>query len=249
MYCTVRTVCSIECDLEDAYLDLRYPKANGRRDGSRDEEGDKTLRNVFGINFAPIIEQAQQLLAEAGAIRLSGDAIEEYRSEIRQSNKKIRQISDAEALEESNSILPNVRSFVVKDLAAVEEIRDALKVLENAFRCAARKEESSDQTEDFDVLTVQTKETKFLHEPYQVSKHVTVQQAVAIAAEPFRECLEMYGDYTWQSLTNSAYEIARSIGIDDRTGGAACDNAVLGPERTAPVTSLATWPNGWKSKT
>lgn len=231
--CTVRTIHSIESDLEDARLVSRHAKANGRRDGLRETEGENVLRKLFGINLAPIIEQASELLAEAEAIRLHQEALDICRSEIRHINKNIRRLNSADALEQARSILPEGRSAIVKNLAALEEIRDALSAVEKAFRTEVRSEEFSGQTENFDVPIIQTKQTKFLYEPKAVPEHVTVQQAVAIAAEPFRECLEMYGDYTWRGVTNAAYEIARSIGVDDRTWGIACDNAVLGPERAA----------------
>lgn len=231
--CTVRTIHSIESDLEDARLVSRHAKANGRRDGLREADGENVLRKLFGINLAPIIEQASALLAEAEAIRLHQEALDICRSEIRHINKNIRRLHSADALEQARSILPEGRSATVKDLASLEEIRDALSAVEKAFLTEVRSEKFSDRTEDFDAPIIQTKQTKFLYEPKAVSEHVTVQQAVALAAEPFRECLEMYGDYTWRGVTNAAYEIARSLGIDDRTWGIACDNAVLGPERAA----------------
>lgn len=230
-HCTSRTVHSIECDLEEAVLVLRHPKANGRRDGLRGADGEKVLRKVFGINLAPIIEQASELLAEA--IRIHKEAIESCRSEIRQVNKSIRRLSNDNALKQARSILPEGRSFVVKGLDALVQIRDALMAVEKAFQTEARMEEFSDQKEEFDVPIVQTKQTKFLYQPDEVSECVTTQQAIALAAEPFRECLDMYGDYSWRGVTNAAYEIARSIGIDDRTWQNACDSRVLGPERTA----------------
>jgi len=119
--CSERTVHSIERDLVDARLVSRHPKANGRRDGLRDSEGDKILRKVFGINLAPIIEQAAQLLAEAEAIRSHKDAIDSCRSEIRVINRQIRQLNCPDALHEAQSILPEGRTVVVKNLVALEE--------------------------------------------------------------------------------------------------------------------------------
>jgi len=217
--CTERTVHSIERDLVDAALVSRNPKANGRRDGLRDGEGEKSLRKVFGINLAPIIEQAAQLLAEAEAIRLHKDAIESCRSEIREINRQI--------------ILPEGRTAVVKDLATLERIRDALAALAMAFETDPRSEKISDSKEDFDVPIVQTKQSKFLYPPDEVAERVTAHQAMSLASQQFRECLEMYGDFSWRCVINAAYEIARSIGINDRTWQIACDNRVLGPERTA----------------
>ncbi len=233
MTCTVRTVHSIECDLVDATMVSRHPKANGRRDGLRENDGENVLRKLFGINLAPIIEQASELLAEAEAIRLHEDAMESCRSEIRQINRNIRRLNCADAVNEAQGILPDGRSAVVKDLAALKEIREALLAVEKAFKTGSRSEESSGQTEEFDVPIVQTKQSKFLYEPETVSDHVTLEQAIAIAAEPFREYLEMYGDYTWRGLVNTSYEVARAIGIDDRSWVAACDPTVLGPQRAA----------------
>ncbi|WP_405402021.1 replication initiation protein RepC [Paracoccus sp. Ld10] len=231
--CTVRTVHSIESDLEDARLVSRHAKANGRRDGLREMEGENVLRKLFGINLAPIIEQASDLLAEAEAIRLHKDALDMCRSEIRHINKNIRRLNSADALEQARSILPDGRSAVVKDLAALEEIRDALSAVERAFKMEARTEEFSDQTEEIDAPIIQTKQSKFVYGPNEVSATVTVGQAVALAAEPFRECLEMYGDYSWRGVTNVAYEIAKSMGINDRSWAAACSPAALGPQRAA----------------
>ncbi len=231
--CTVRTVHSIEYDLENARLVSRNPKANGRRDGMREQEGRNVLRKLFGINLAPIIEQASDLLAEAETIRMHQDAMDMCRSEIRHINKSIRRLNNTDALEQARSILPEGRSATVRELAKLEEIRDALLAVENSFKIDVRSEEFSDRTEENDVPIIQTKQTKFLYEAEAVSEQVTIQQAISLAAEPFRDCLDMYGDYTWRGITNAAYEIARSIGIDDRTWGIACDNAVLGPERAA----------------
>lgn len=231
--CSERTVHSIERDLVDARLVSRHPKANGRRDGLRDSEGDKTLRKVFGINLAPIIEQAAQLLAEAEAIRSHKDAIDSCRSEIRVINRQIRQLNCPDALHEAQNILPEGRTVVVKNLVALEEVRDALSAVAEAFKTDPRIEKSSDSSEDFDVPIVQTKQPKFLYRPDEVVDRVTTQQAISLASKPFRECLEMYGDYSWRGVINAAYEIARSIGIDDRTWQIACDNRALGPERTA----------------
>lgn len=233
MTCTERTVHSIERDLVDAELVSRHPKANGRRDGLRDSEGDKPLRKVFGINLAPIIEQAAELLAEAETIRLHKDAIESYRSEIHKINRQIRYFNCPEALCEARSILPEGRTSAVRNLVALEEIRDALSAVAKAFKNDPRSEKSSDSREDFDVPIIQTKQPKFLYQPDEVPECVTTEQAVALAAEQFRECLEMYGDYSWRGVINAAYEIARLIGIDDRTWQTACDRRILGPERTA----------------
>lgn len=129
--------------------------------------------------------------------------------------------------------MPEGRTAVVKDLVALEDIRDALDNVIQAFKAAPRSEESSDSRVDFDVPIVQTKKPKCLYRPDDVEEHVTARQAVSLATEPFRECLEMYGEYSWRGVVNAAYEISRSIGIDDRTWQAACDRRVLGPERTA----------------
>jgi len=203
--CTVRTIHSIESDLEDARLVSRHAKANGRRDGLREVEGDHTLRKLFGINLAPIIEQASELLAEAEAIRLHQDALDLCRSEIRHINKNIRKLNNEDALAKARIILPEGRSATVKNLSALEEIRDALLAVENAFKTDVRSEEYSDRTEDFDAPIIQTKQSKFLYEPDVVSEQVTVQQAVALASEPFRECLDMYGDYTWRGTLHHPY--------------------------------------------
>ena len=164
-YCTPRTVHSIECDLEDAELVSRNPMANGRRDGLREEDGEKTLRKLFGVNLAPIIEQASELLAEAEAIRIHESAMDLCRSEIRKINKSIRRLNNVDALKEAKSILPDGRSAIIKNLAALEEIRDALSAVETAFKTEARSEKFSDQAEDFDAPIVQTKEPKFLYRP------------------------------------------------------------------------------------
>ena len=231
--CTVRTIHSIESDLEDARLVLRHAKANGRRDGLREAEGENVLRKLFGINLAPIIEQANELMAEAEAIRLHQDALDMCRSEIRHINKNIRRLNSADALKKASDILPDGRSAIVKNLTALEEIRDALSAVEKAFQTEVRSVKFSDQTEDFDAPIVQTKQTKFLYTPNKTSEQVTAQQAVALAAESFRDYLEMYGDYTWGGVINAAYEVGRSIGIDDRTWATACDPCALGSRRAA----------------
>jgi len=213
MTCTERTINSIELGLVEAGLVLRHPKANGRRDGLRESDGAKVLCKLFGINLAPIIEQASELLAEAEAIRLHRDAMESCRSEIRQINRNIRQMNCDAALDEARSILPEGRSAIVKDLTTLEDIRDALFAVEKTLERDRRLEDFSDQSEGFDVPIVQTKQSKFL---YQLD-----------------EVTEMYGDYSWRGVINAAYEIARSIGIDDRTWRTACDRRALGPERTA----------------
>lgn len=231
--CSVRTIHTIESDLEDAQLISRHAKVNGRRDGFRDTEGENVLRKLFGINLAPIIEQASDLLAEAEAIRLHQDAMDICRSEIRHINKNIRRLNRDDALEQARSILPDGRSAIVKDLAALEEIRDALSAVEKAFKTEVRAAKFSDQSEEIDAPIVQTKQSKFVYGPNEVSATVTVGQAVALAAEPFRECLAMYGDYTWRGVTNAAYEIAKTMGINDRSWAAACSPAALGPQRAA----------------
>lgn len=231
--CTVRTVHSIECDLEHANLLARQPKANGARDGLREKVGENVLRKVFGINLSPIIEQASELLAEAEAIRMQQDALEMCRSEIRRINKKIRRLNNPDALAQAKGILPEGRSAIVKNLSALEKVRNALSVVEMAFKTEVRSEEFSDRTENFDVPIVQTKKTKFMYGPDEVPDQVTAQQAVALASEPFVDCLQMYGDYSWRGIIIAAYEIARSIGIDDRTWQVACDYTVLGPKRAA----------------
>lgn len=56
--CTERTVHSIERDLEDAQLVSRHPKANGRRDGLRDGEGEK-IRDAIRAYVISKIELRQ----------------------------------------------------------------------------------------------------------------------------------------------------------------------------------------------
>jgi len=64
--CTQRTVYTIECELDGEYVS-KVSKANGGREGVREQSDRGTLRYLFGINLAPIIEKAAELLAEAEA--------------------------------------------------------------------------------------------------------------------------------------------------------------------------------------
>jgi DNA-binding Lrp family transcriptional regulator len=239
---TVRTVNTIERQLENAGLIKRTIMANGARDGQREEGEGASLRWLMGINLAPIVEMAAELIAEAESIRLHQQAKAFCQMEIRQVNKRIRQLNDETAIEKSQEILPSGRSAIIKDLDELEAILDALKAVENAFGGKPRSAKTSDQSEENDQPVIQTKQTKFLYAQEEVSEQVTFQQAIKLATEEFRECLEMYGDHSWRGIVQTAYQIGLSIGIDERTWQAAC--ASLGRERTALCMILIQRNNG-----
>lgn len=56
----------------------------------------RTERKLFGLNLAPIIEQASELLAEAEVIHQHEEVMDLSRSEIRLINKNIRQMHQAD---------------------------------------------------------------------------------------------------------------------------------------------------------
>lgn len=228
---TVRTINSIERQLEQAGLIKRTVMANGARDGCREAGDAAPVRWLLGINLAPIVEAAAELVAEAKAIRLQQEAKELCQREIRQVNKRIRQLENDQASKEAQEILPNGRSAIIKDMAKLKEILKALIAIENAFSDPSRSAKTSDQPEENRRPIIQTKQSKNLYGAEDASQQVTAQQASQIANPEFQECLDMYGDYSWQGIVQVAYQIGLSIGIDAGTWQTAC--ASLGRERTA----------------
>ena len=228
---SVRTINSIERQLEQAGLIKRTVMANGARDGCRQAGDAAPVRWLMGINLAPIVEAAAELVAEAKAIRLQQEAKSLCQREIRQVNKRIRQLDDHQASHQAQEILPNGRSAIIKDMAKLKEILAALIAVEKAFADAPRSAKTSDQPEENRRPIIQTKQSKSLYAPDVTCQQVTARQACQIASQEFQECLEMYGDHSWQGIVQVAYQIGLSIGIDERTWQAACGS--LGRERTA----------------
>lgn len=227
---SVRTINSIERQLEQAGLINRTVMANGARDGCREAGDAAPVRWLLGINLAPIVEAAAELVAEAKAIRLQQEAKELCQREIRQVNKRIRQLENDQASQQAQEILPNGRSATIKDMAKLKEVLMALIAVENAFADPSRSAKTSDQPEENRRPIIQTKQSKILYAE-EANQQVTAQQASQIANQEFRECLDMYGDHSWQGIVQVAYQIGLSIGIDAGTWQAAC--ASLGRERTA----------------
>lgn len=227
---TVRTINSIERQLEREGLITRTVMANGARDGCRQAGDAAPVRWLLGINLAPIIEAAAELLTEAKAIRLQQEAKELCQREIRQVNKRIRQLENDQASQQAQEILPNGRSATIKDMAKLKEVLTALIAVENAFADPSRSAKTSGQPEENRRPIIQIKQSKILYAE-EANQQVTAQQASQIANHEFRECLDMYGDHSWQGIVQVAYQVGLSIGIDAGTWQAAC--ASLGRERTA----------------
>lgn len=228
---TVRTINSIERQLEGAGLIQRTIMANGARGGCREEGSGSPLRWLLGINLAPLVELAPALISEVETIRMKREAIALCQMEIRQINKRIRQLRNEDALEQARMILPNGRTATIQDMAQLEAVRSALQTVEKAIVTPSGSAKSSDQSEENSRPIIQTQESKFLYAPDCAPNEITIRQVMDVATEEFCETVAMYGDYSWRGIVEAAYQIGLTIGINERAWQAAC--ASLGRERAA----------------
>ena len=226
-----RTINSVEVHLNKEGLIKTTPKANGARDGFR-ETGDKApIRWLHGINLAPIIDMAAELIEESKVILLAEEAKELCQSEIRSVNKRIRKLGNALAVQTAQDILPQGRTAVIKEVHELKKILAALVAVEKEFSRDLRSEKTSDQQEENQQPIVQNKKQQNLYKQGHEDVRISVSQAVNLANPEFQEYLAMYQARDWQSIVQVAYEVSRLLQINERIWQKACE--ILGRRRAA----------------
>ncbi|BAQ68694.1 hypothetical protein NHU_01536 [Rhodovulum sulfidophilum] len=122
----IRRITRIETRLEERGLVLRTSAANGRRFGRRREDG--RIVSAGGINFAPLIERAPELLARLRRTSREAQGLKEDRNRLNDLIRQIRGLDAPEALSAAREAFPRLRPSEVRDADRMTALIDALEV-------------------------------------------------------------------------------------------------------------------------
>ncbi|MFV0645613.1 MAG: helix-turn-helix domain-containing protein [Sphingomonadaceae bacterium] len=231
-----RRICETEKLIENAGLVART-NGNDRRAGER--RG--TIRWLRGINLAPLIDRASEIIAQVNAWERAqaetDAAIRQTRCEIRQLRQRIREEQDAEALARADAVSNCGRTSRIADIDQLTEMADALQAIVDRIKEASGARESAHLTAKNRAPNTNSESNSEScsapSRPNPGADQVSVRQALLIATPHFRERFEYCGYSGWRGVEEVARAIALEHGIHLKTWQAMC-------QRWSPITAALT---------
>ena len=223
----IRRITRIETRLEERGLVLRTGAANGRRFGRRSEDG--RIVSAGGINFAPLIERAPELLARIRRTARAAEELKENRNRLNDLIRRIRGLDAPEALSAAREAFPRLRPSEIRDAARMSALIDALEVILAEFSPASGQ---TVQTAPSDSLvrpdTKRDKKIETCRPEPKVS--ISPAQVCLLASKEMAEVIQVYaeaadegGRPSMRTLALAARERAQMLGISRLEWDAACD--------------------------
>lgn len=127
----IRRITRIETRLEERGLILRTGASNGRRFGRRSENGHIVLAG--GINFAPLIDRASELLGHIRQTSRAAERLKENRNRLNDLIRQIRGLNAPEVLSKARDAFPRLRPSEVRDADRMAALIDALEFILSEF--------------------------------------------------------------------------------------------------------------------
>lgn len=234
-----RKVHRIEDRLQRCGVVSKTSLANGRRYGRRGHD-DQIVR-AAGINLAPVIQRADDLLNKLRRSRLSQIDLKEEQDRARDLISDIRSLSSEEAIAAAKAVFPRLRPTEVRDATKLAEIIKALSAVFADFSDVDGRTEQAAPSDSLDRPS--TKNEKIIKTcsasmPAQNRRlSTTPDQVRLLATDGFAEVIDMYADawsgsraLSWQVVVMAAKERAHMIGISGEQWAVGCD--LLGEVRT-----------------
>ena len=228
---SVRSINNAERELAERGFIIRTTGRNGFRDGERSNDGSKQVVWACGVNLQPAIDRAAEILEKAEEVQLEELAVKATRSEIRYTNKLIRQLENPNLLQKALEILPNGRSARVNKLERLNDILESLKQILTLVDSDVGTAKSSDASAEDDAPIYESikSNNSSRHKPKQIE--ITSRLVLKISADEFRQQVVDVGDYSWRGIANIASYFARGFGISARRWTDICSE--LGERRAA----------------
>lgn len=231
-----RRICETEKALEDAGLIVR---TNGNDSRSGERRG--RIVRLLGINLAPLIDRAHEIIAEVEAWEQAQAeteaAIRQTRIEIRQLRQRIREAHDVEAFAQADAVSNCGRTSRIADIDQLTEMADALQAIIDRIEETSGARESAHLTaKNRAPITSSESNSESCSAPPGpefTADHMSVQQALLIATPHFRERFAQCGYSGWRGIEEVARAIALEHGVHLKTWQAMC-------QRWSPITAALT---------
>lgn len=228
-----RRICETEKLLEDRGLVVR---TNGNDNRAGERRG--TIRWLRGINLAPLIDRATEIIAEVEAWEQAqaetDAAILKARTEIRQLRQRIRERQDEEALAQADAVSNSGRTARIADIDLLTTMADALQAIIDAIESPSGARESahlSAKNRAPNTNSESNSETcSAVPRRRPPTDLVTVRQALMIATPQFRERFEHCGYSGWRGIEEVARATALENGVYLKTWQVMC-------QRWSPITA------------
>lgn len=231
-----RRICETEKALEDAGLIVR---TNGN--DSRTGERRGRIVRLLGINLAPLINRAYEIIAQVEAWEQAQAetkaAIRQTRIEIRQLRQRVREVHDAETLAQADAVSNCGRTSRIADVDQLVAMADALQAIvdrieessgarETAHLTAKNRAPNTSSESNSESCIAPTR-------PSPTAAQVSVLQALLIATPLFRERFKGCGYSGWRGIEEVARAVALEHGVRLKTWQTMC-------ERWSPITAALT---------
>ncbi len=235
----VRRITRIERRLEACGLIQRTSAANGKRFGRRGEDG--RILSAGGINLAPLIERAPELLMRVQRKSVAAQGLKEDRNRVNDLIRQIRGLDAPAALAAAQKVFPRLRPSEVQDADKLEAILAALENIVADFSPASRQTSEAAPSDDLTRPNTNTQtniKTCRRFEAAGGAKSVTVAQAMLLASDGLRDAVHLYaqaiepgGMPSWRAIGQAARDRARGLEVSGADWASATDQ--LGEARTA----------------
>ncbi|MCA0961769.1 helix-turn-helix domain-containing protein [Salipiger bermudensis] len=213
----IRRITRIETRLEERGLVLRTGAANGRRFGRRDDDG--RIVSAGGINFAPLIDRAPELLARIRQTSVAAQGLKEHRNQLNDLIRQIRSLDAPEALNAAREAFPRLRPSEVRDAGRMNALIDALQVILAEFSPASGQTVETARS-DSSVRPDTDPKKKIEICRTQASVTITPAQVLTLAGDDLREVIAIYAEAAGETYLPSlptiflaARERAQMLGI------------------------------------
>lgn len=243
-----RQINRIEHRLIRAGLIARTTTGKSGRFGRRNETGE--IVYASGINFAPLIERATELLEHHRAVKLAADQLKDARQALAGLIGEIRALECIDAIEAAKTALPRLRPSEVNDLEKLATIITALETVLEDFQDLTGRTVLSDRSDSLVRPNTKTENNTKTCTSAEKKKcatenvRTTPDQVAVLATTDFAEILEMYRaglepskPLSWQIIAIAAREYALLKGVSGATWANCCDQ--LGEQRASLCLLLA----------
>ena len=231
-----RRICETEKVLEDAGLIVR---TNGNDSRSGERRG--TIVWLRGINLAPLIDRAYEIIAQVEAWEQAQAeneaAIRQTRIEIRQLRQRVREAHDADTLAQVDAVSNCGRTSRIADVDQLIAMADALQAIVDRIEEVSGARESAHETaKNRAPNTSSESNSESRSAPPRLNPtaaQVSVRRALLIATPHFRERYAQCGYSGWRGNEEVARGIALEHGVHLKTWQAMC-------QRWSPITAALT---------
>lgn len=236
----VRRITRIETRLEGCGLIQRTGATNGRRFGRRAEDG--RILSAGGINLAPMIERAGELLTHLRCVVNDTERLKRDRQRANDLIRQIRSLPVSDALAAARTVFPRLRPSEVQDTEKLAAIIDALEAIVTDFpgdigqTVVTAPSDTSVRPDTNRERKIKTCSAANAIKSREM--HITPVQVRDLASAELREAIELYQEAdeedrtpSWRCIVLATRERAMMLGLSGADWDTARDR--LGEIRVA----------------